>query len=215
MDDEGFTLFSDDIFKAQYYILYSLSYSKKCEEYDPYGKKWYLNYTSIDEIANDYTFARVYESLDKLEARIVNRERELAYMLSYIAESSQEAEEAAKHHTQIISMSSHEERYNGYERYNNPSLTDIAWYFNEFHSSIGIMSMKIEDDKIYMNLDRDGRVMFQLKQNNGYLEYWRNSDKKGTLCTVTTWCAFEAVKWLLYKANHELPLRDYFSEYKR
>ncbi len=138
----------------------------------------------------------------------------LAYFLSHITDSPEEAIEAAGK-TGIISVSSHKERYNGYENYAlrpNTPIEDIAWYFNEFHTSIGILSTKIENDRIYFNLDRDGKAVFRLENNRGYLEHWREhrwEHKEDTLCTFATRHAFDAVKWLLFMANHELPLREY------
>ena len=214
VDENGASLFCDDIFKAEYFILYTLLYDKRFEEYDPYGEKWYMNYTSIDQIAWDFSGAKVFRSFEKLEQMINGRTDQLAYMLSYITESPEEAKEAAGK-TRILSLSSHEERYDGCNNcsFRNASLEDIAWYFNEFASSLGILSTKIEKDRICFHIDREGRAVFQIKNDRGYMEHWRENEwredsKEETLCTVRIDRAFDAVRWLLYKANHELPIKD-------
>ncbi len=204
----GYPTYCDDIFKAKYFILYILSYHKKSEKHDPYGDEWYLNYTTIDQIAMDYDLVFVYESLEEIEHRINNRSNELAYMLSYLAESPEEAKEASEKNG-IISISSHPQRYDGYRGYQlsgQDSLADIAGYFNEFGTSIGILSTKIYKDRIYLHLDGERNVIFQIKNDKGYLEHWMYDDKEGTLCTFMTYRAFDAVRWLLALANHELPL---------
>ena len=214
-DENGFSLNCEDIFAAQYYILYELRYSKESEEFNPYGKNWYLNYTTTDRISSDYSGASVFESMEEVEKDINERNNILAYMLSYIAESADEAVEAADRH-KIISLSAHKEKYDGYKSYalQKNELKDLAWYFLEFSTSIGIMSTKIEKDRILFSLDREAIVEFWLENDKGYLRFWRKYDKEGTMYTAVTNCAFEAVQWLLYKANHRLILRDMYDTYR-
>lgn len=215
VDEDGISLYSDDFFQAQYYILYTLLYTKQSELYDPYGENWYLNYTTIDQIADDYNSAQIFETMEDLENNINSWVHTLTYMLSYIADSAEDAKEAAEK-TKILDIAPHILRYDGYQNYNvNPdSLEDIAWYFNEFASSIGILSTKIIKDMIHFNLDRNAKVTFRLKNGKGYLKHWRTHDKAGTICKVTTQNAFEAVQWLLFKAYHKLPLRDKWDAYE-
>ena len=219
VDEKGYTLYYGDISKAEYYILNSLTYTKMCEDYDPYSSKWYLNYTSVDMIASDYNYATVFKSLKDIEDRINDRTNELAYMLSYIADSIDDAKESASKN-KILDIKAHKSRYNGYASYlwnekEGKTLEDIAWYFNEFHTSTGILSTKIEDNKIKFRLDRSGRVEFQLKGDNGYIQHWRNYGKKDTLYTATTECAYDAVMWLLQRAYHTLPIMDKYEHYSR
>ena len=217
MHKDGYALPWDDVFKSEYFILHRMIYSKKCEEYDPYGDKWYLNYTSLREIAGDYDHGIVFRSFEELEKRIENRVNELAYMLSHISESTEEAQEAAER-TKILSISAHEMRYDGYVNYKYNEKTDletVLWYFNEFASSIGILSAKIRNGTIHLNMDREGRATFTIRNDKGYLKHWRTDNRKGTLHTAATENAFEAVKWLLERAYYELPLHERHMPYRR
>ena len=78
--------------------MYELRYFKESEEFNPYGKNWYLNYMTTDRISSDYSRASVFESMEEVEKDINERNNILAYMLSYIAGSADEAVEAADRH---------------------------------------------------------------------------------------------------------------------